>query len=38
MECIQLSELSQVKVRVNLKRIIDENGILKNEISINSLH
>ena len=32
MECIQLSELSQVKVRVNLKRIIDENGILKNEI------
>ena len=38
MECIQLSELSQVKVRVNLKRIIDENGILKNEIAINSLH
>lgn len=36
MECLLLSELSQVRVRINLKRIIDENGILKNEIAANS--
>lgn len=38
MQCLQLSDLGQVKVRINLKRIIDENGIIKNEIIVNSLH
>lgn len=33
-----LGELGAIKVRVNLKRIIDENGILKNEIVANSQH
>jgi hypothetical protein len=33
-----LGELGGIRVRVNLKRIIDENGILKNEIVANSLH
>lgn len=30
MQCLQLSDLKEVKVRINLKRIIDENGIIKN--------
>ena len=38
MQCLQLSDLGQVKVRINLKRIIDENAIIKNEIIVNSLH
>ena len=38
MECLLLGELGPIRVRVNLKRIIDENGILKNEIDANSLH
>jgi len=38
MECLQVSDLSQVKVRINLKWIIDENGIIKNEIITNSLN
>ncbi len=38
MQCLQLSDLNQVKVRINLKRIIDENAIIKNEITVNSLH
>ena len=38
MDCLQLSDLNQVKVRINLKRIIDENGIIKNEIITNSLN
>lgn len=38
MECLQVSELGGVRVRINLKRIIDENGILKQEITAGSLH
>ena len=38
MDCLQLSDLNQVKVRINLRRIIDENGIIKNEIITNSLN
>lgn len=38
MKCLQLSDFKDVKVRINLKRIIDENSIIKNEIIVNSLN
>lgn len=37
MNCLLLGEL-QIKVKINLLRIIDENNILKNYINQNSLH
>ena len=36
MECVLLGELGPLRVRINLKRIIDENGILKSEIVASS--
>lgn len=38
MNCLLLGELTQIKVKINLLRIIDENNILKNYISANALH
>lgn len=38
MKCFQLTDLNQLKVRINLTGIIDENKIIKNEITPHCLH